>query len=117
MPKDRPATASVVRTTGRRSTSPLLDRTSRASTSVASARTVSVSSSSKGCNTNRSRAGELPGTTSMSHAWSEDDRAPVSTLALMAATPSFGSATHSRQPMTVGDSSAGNLAVETVMLS
>jgi hypothetical protein len=51
----------------------------------------------------------------MSQACSDEDRAPVSTFALMAVTPSLGRATHSRQPINVGMAVVGKLAVETVM--
>jgi hypothetical protein len=98
----RRATTRRVRTTGRRSTSPLLDRTSRASTSGASTGTAIVSSSCTGWSTNRRRGGELPGTSSTSHAWSDDERAPVSTFALMDVPSSSGKVAHSRQPITVG---------------
>jgi hypothetical protein len=89
---------------------------------IASARTVRVSSSSRGWSTKRSRVGALAGITSMSQACNDEERAPVSTLALVDATPSLGSDTHSRQPITAGEdaeaaaSSPWKLAVETVML-
>lgn len=103
MRKRRRATANVVRTTGRRSTSPLLDFTSRTSTSAAVVSTVTDSSSSSGCSTNRRRTGfAVPGTSSMSHAWRVDERAPVSTFAFTDVAPSSGKATHSRQPIAVG---------------
>lgn len=38
----------------------------------------------------------------MSHAWSEEERAPVSTFALMDVPPNSGRVVHSRQPITVG---------------
>ena len=102
MRKRRPASDSAVRTTGRRSTSPLLDRTSRTSTNGASTRIPKTSSFSSGCSTKRNRGGELPGTTSTSQACRVDERAPVSTFAFTATPPRSGKATHSRQPITVG---------------
>ena len=72
------------------------------STSGASTRIVYDSSFSSGCRTNRSRGGELPGTTSTSHAWRVEERAPVSTFAFTETLPRSGNATHSRQPITVG---------------
>ena len=89
-----------VRMTGRRSRVPLLDRTSRQPTSGASAATVSDASRWRGWST-KLTIGPVWGrsTISTAQACRVDDRAPVSTLALMASTPSSGSATHSRQPM------------------
>src|SRR5919106_1874192 len=86
--------------TGRRSSVPLLDRTSRQPTSGASATTVCEWSRWRGWRAKRT-TGPAWGrsTTSTSQACRVDDRAPVSTLALMASTPRSGSVTHSRQPM------------------
>src|SRR3954470_4825541 len=81
---------------GRTSVSPLELFTSRCSTSRADAAITTDSSSCCGWMLNRTTP--LVSSTSISHAWSDDDLAPVSTLALIQLTPRSGRLTHSRPP-------------------